>query len=113
MPPRNSTDEAQAKAVARGRTARFEADKAVQHALPIRLGNAQSLIRYFEDRLPVFGEDPQLDLAVPGIFESIVEEIGERLRQEVPVAAYPNAGLGHHRQSKPLFLGDRLIEISR
>ena len=80
MPPRNGAHEAQSEAVSRGRAARFEANKTVQHALPIRLGNARTLIDYFEDCLPVLMEDPQLDLAATGVFERIVEKISERLR---------------------------------
>ena len=80
MPPRNGAHEAEAKTISRSRTARFEADKAVQYALPIRLGNARSLIGYFEDRLSVLMVDPQLDQAATGVFERIVEKIGERLR---------------------------------
>jgi hypothetical protein len=80
VPPRYGADEAQAEAVSRGRTARFEADKAVQYTEPVRLGNSRPLICYFEDRLPVFGKDPQLDLPATGIFERVVEEITYRLR---------------------------------
>ncbi len=73
VPPRNGAHEAQSKAVSGSRAARFEANKAVQYALPIRLRNARSLIRYFEDRLPVLVEHPQLDLAAAGIFQRVVE----------------------------------------
>ena len=79
MPPRNRAHKAQSEAVSGGCAARFEADKAVQYALPIRLGDTRTLIRYFEDRLPVTRKDPQLDLAATGIFESVIEEISESL----------------------------------
>src|ERR1700749_1526276 len=80
VPPRNGAHEAQSETISRSRAARFEADKAVKYGMPIGLGNARSLIRYFENGLPVLVEHPQLDLAAAGIFERIVEKISERLR---------------------------------
>ena len=80
MPPGDRADEAQAETVSGGRTAGLEADKTAEHALPVRLWNARPLIRYFKDRLPIVGEDPNFDTAATGIFKRVVEKIGERLR---------------------------------
>ena len=63
---------------------------------------------------PAFAaQDPDRDVAAAGIFERVVEQVGERLRQQVAVAADHDARRGVERQRKALLLGHRLVELDR
>ena len=46
-----------------------------------------------------------------GVFERVVEQIGDRLRQQMAVAAHRTLGLGLERQGEAVFLGHRLVEL--
>ena len=60
-------------------TARLETDETVQHGLPVCFGNSRAAVRDFQHGALVTTEDSDLDLAGAGIFEGVIEQIGERL----------------------------------
>ena len=91
MAMRNRAHETETEAVSRRAAARFEADEAVENDLAIGCGNARPVISHLDDCF-FAAEDANLYLASIGIFESIVEQIGERLGEEVAIASDCNGG---------------------
>jgi len=113
MSAHDGADKAQSQTVSRSRAASFEADKPVEHGLSIGVGNTLTAIGDFENSLFFTVEDPDLDLAAARIFERVVEQIGQRLGQQVTDAADPDVGFGREGQNKPVLFGDGLIEFDR
>jgi hypothetical protein len=72
--------EAEPEPVARRTAAGFEPDKAVEHDLAIGRCDTRSAIGNLEDGLFAAAEDPELSFPSIGIFEGIIDQVGERLR---------------------------------
>ena len=110
---RDGADQAEPEPVARRAAAGLEPDKAVEHGLAIGFGNARTTIGHFEHGALAGSKHPDLQLAAIGIFHCVVEEIGDRLRQQMPVAADLTSGSIANCQRKPLFLSHRLVKFGR
>ena len=113
MPTNYGADKAQTEPVSGCAAASLEPDKAVEYDVAIGFRNAGTAIGNLEHgvRVLAVAERPHRKLSTTGIFEGIVEQIGERLRHQMAIAANFDARLDGHNQSKPPFFGRRLIEF--
>src|SRR5580765_1220454 len=97
----NRAHEAEAEPVARRAAARLQPDKPVEHARAVTFRYARSAVGNLDHGAAIARAYPDRDVAsailasvMPGgamidraIFEGVVDEVGKRLRQQVPVAA--------------------------
>src|SRR5580704_13168966 len=98
MQPRDGSDKAETEAIARAVSAALEPVESLEDALALLERDARTTIRY-RDRGAVLGvRRRDLDVASPAVLDRIVDEVGDRLEQEVPVAKHehPPAALALH-----------------
>src|SRR5437764_500829 len=110
MSVRNGAYEAQAEAVPGCAAAEFQSDKAIEHRLAVALRDARPAIADLEDSAAAVAYHRDDNLAV-AVFESVVEQIGQSLRQQMPVAPDEDAASGIQPDPKPLLLGEGLVEF--
>ncbi len=83
MEPRHRAHQAQSQPVAGRRAAAFEPDETVEHRLaPVRR-DAGSAVGDLDPGRLIRAADLQRDSARGRVFERIVEQIGDRLRQQM------------------------------
>ena len=113
MPPRHRAHQAEPEPIAGGAAARLQSDKAIEHALAIGLGDAGSAIGDLDQRAAAAPPHPDRDLAAPAVFERVVEQVGDRLRQQVAVALDNRPGRAVEPQREALLLGQRFVQLDR
>ena len=115
MPPRHRAHEAQTEPVARGAAARLEPDEAVEHALAIGLGNARSMVGHLDHRATAVAvrRRPR-PRRRPAIFQRVVQQIRDRLRQQMAVALGSSSpGTLSNRSTNAVLLGERFVQLDR
>ncbi len=103
MPPRHRAHQAEPEPVAGRAAARLQPHEAVEHAFAIGLGDAR-----VRDRRPRSARGRRAaptadrDLAAAAVFERVVEQVRDRLRQQVAVALGSSSpGALSNRSAKP------------
>ena len=76
---------------------RLKTDKPVEDGFSIGFRDTLAPVGHLKSGPAFAAQDPDLDFAAVGIFERIIEQIGERLRQQVTRAANSDARLGGQR----------------
>ena len=108
-------DEAEAKAVAGLRAALVEADEAFGNAAAVFHRDAGAVVGHGDGHLVVLlcgGHRDRGGFAIArAVFEGVVEQVGEGLREELAIAQNGEAGCRGTGQRTALFLGHRLIEF--
>ena len=84
VPSRDGAHKAEPEPVSRGAAARLEADEAVEYRLAIRFWDARPAIGDFDRRPARRSRCTRIcNFAAAGIFQRVVEQVGERLRQQM------------------------------
>ena len=110
--PRGGAHEAEPEAVAGRAAARFETHETVEDDIAVLGRDARPAIRRLRARRAAIDlGDRQADLSAAAVFQRVVEEIGDGLRQEMAVAADHHPGRAVEMQDKALFLGHRLVKL--
>src|SRR5664279_1973282 len=121
MQPRHRRGEAQAEPGARLRTALFEADEALDHTRAVGFRNARSAVGDGEQDAVALVERAHHDfrrravgdqVARLGIFDGIVDQIGERLADQLAVAFDLGRRIGLNLERDALLLGQRLVQLA-
>ncbi len=107
-------NEAEPQAIAGCRPALLQADKAVQHMLALFGRNARPGIGHHNRAaIALRGDRERHPPAAWGIFDRIINKIGQGLEQQMPIAAQARRLAALDGQRNGLILGHRLIEIDR
>ncbi len=121
MQPRYRRGEAQAQPRARLRAALLEAHKAFDHARAVGFRNARPAVDDREQDAVALAERAHDDfrrgavhaaLARLGIFDGIVDQIGERLTDQLAVASDLGRRIGLNFKRDALLLGQRLVQLA-
>src|SRR5215469_6651017 len=109
---RNGRDEAQSKARSGRIAAGFQPDKTLRYPLTVLWRNAGTVVGNQEDALAIAVFEANVNRAARrSIFDRVVDQIRQGLRNQIAVAAYDTA-LGRYRHGKALvlFLRQRTIK---
>ena len=109
MPPRDRAHQAQPEPVAGRAPARLQPNESTEHVLAIGGRDPWTAIGDFDQCAPPAPSHLDRDLAAVPVFESIVEQVGDRLRQQVAIAVYNRAGQAVEMQPETFVLDQRLI----
>ena len=107
-------DHAQPQSAAGGRPAVVEADEALDRTLPLTLGNTGSGVADGDLRSFRRGSGCDLDRAARAcVLDRVVEEIGNRLKQKLPVAGDDGVAIDRARKTEAPLLGERSVKIDQ
>src|SRR6186713_1108162 len=87
--------------------------ESAQHRFMFLFADSWTRIRHAQDGLVLAAQQLELDAAAPGReLDSVVDEVGNRLQQQVPIAAHMRRARGHRAQRDLLVFGDRLVDVA-
>src|SRR3546814_20033779 len=111
---RSRCDQAEAEAAAGGATAGVEANEALQHPRAILGRDAGAAVGHCEVRSVVDPSEAHADLAAArAVLHRVVEQVGERLAEQLAMAADGDARVDRAGQLQPGLLGDRLVDLQQ
>ena len=121
MQPRHRRGEAQPQPRARLRAALLEAHEALDRAAAIGLGNAAAAVGDREQDALALAHRLDHDLGLGpvhagaigrAVFDGVVDQIGERLADELAVAVHRSGGRRLDLELDALVVGERLVELA-
>src|SRR5690349_22741868 len=98
MPPRHRAHQTEPEPIAWSAAARLQSHEAIEHAFAIGLGDPGPAIGDCDQRVAAAPPYPDHDLPAAAatftaaVFESVVEQVRDRLRQQVAVALDDRTG---------------------
>src|SRR6185437_16934113 len=111
MELRDGADEAEAETVPGRAAAAFEAYETIEHRVAPIGRHARAGIADLDPCLAGMCRDTERDLALVRIFERVVEKVGDRLRQQMAVAAHHDPIGDAYLEAEAVLVGHGLVEI--
>jgi hypothetical protein len=106
-------NQVQSEAYARRVANLVRAIEPAQHGFMFLVADSRTRIRHTQDGLSLAAQQLEFDPTTPGCeLDGIVDEIGNRLQQQVAIAAHVKRAGRAHAQSDLLVFGNRLIHVA-
>src|SRR5215470_1469894 len=111
MQPCHDGDEAQAQSTARGASASLDPVEALEHMRALLEGNARPSVGHGDRGLLIVVPDRHLDIACTAVTYGIVDEVGDRVEEQIPVPPHQYPARALELDVPTLLLGCRIEQL--